>query len=72
MLITGRLSVGVPDDESDERWTRAFLGTLGIALGGVSLIFPDLVIRAVALATLIAASLLLLSAFFPSLRRRRG
>ena len=63
MLITGRLSVGKPEDESDERWTRASLGSIVIAFGGVSLMIPELPIRVLALALLVGGVVLLSSAF---------
>ena len=73
MVITGaRLSVGQPEDESDERWTRAFLGSIAGGLGGVLLLVPDLVIRTLALVILVGGVVLLLSGFFPRLRRRRN
>jgi uncharacterized membrane protein HdeD (DUF308 family) len=72
VLLTGRLPAGQPQDESDERWSRSFLGGALLACGSVFLIVPDVVTRLLAAALVTGSVVLIASAFVPRLRRHRS
>lgn len=72
IVLTGRLPAGEPEDESDERLSRLFLGVLALALGGFVAVsslgtLPTLVGGLIA----VGAAFLVATAFVPILGRRR-
>jgi hypothetical protein len=70
IVLTGRLP-SQPEDEQDERLSRAFLGiipvVLGVFLALSSLGFP---VRLIAGTLSIGGAILIASAFLPQIRRR--
>jgi hypothetical protein len=70
-LISGRLP-HQPQDESDERWYRAFMGGLSLLIaGGVVWAASAFVLKAVGVVLAAGSLVLLASAFAPRLRRLR-